>query len=147
MAAEDIVVRPRTAISCHGKLSSAGGHGGTFQITPVDYPFIKKDESVVEADNTGRIPIMMANATNATIRIPKGREVGKTITANFRKQPINRKNSSDGNINSIVKEEEIVVPEEYNKKVVILINKNKKRRIYAITPNQIKSWIKLSQFR
>ena len=128
VTAEDIVVRPRTAISCHDKLSSTGEHGKTLQITPVNDPFFKKGEiplceSVVKADDTDQIPIMMANTTNATIRIFKDREVGKTITATIREQPINKTNYSDGNIN-LVNVEEIVIPEEY-KKIVTFINKNK----------------------
>ena len=68
---------------------------------------------------------MMANTTNAMIRIPKGREVGNVITASIREQPINKTNYSDDNINSIVNVEEIVVPKEYKKKIVTFINKNK----------------------
>ena len=70
----------------------------------------------MNGDSTGRIPVMMPNTTNATIKIPKGREVEKVITATIREKLINKTNSSDDNINSLVNVEEQVEAKEYKKK-------------------------------
>ena len=64
---EDLVIRPRTAISCQGKLSpTEEQRRGTFQITHIDDPTREEGEvtlceSVVEVGGEGQIAIMLAN--------------------------------------------------------------------------------------
>ena len=77
---EDLVIRPRTAVSCQGRLfPTEEQRRGTFQITPIDDSTREEEEvtlceSVVEVGGEGQIPIMLANTTNTTIKIPRARK-------------------------------------------------------------------------
>ena len=74
---EDLVIRPRTAVSYQGSLSlTEEQRRGTFQITPIDDPTREERgtqcESVVEVGVEGQIPIMLANTTNTMIKNTQG---------------------------------------------------------------------------
>ena len=98
---EDLVSRTCTAVSCQGKLSPTEQRRGTFQITPIDDPICEEREvmlceSVMEVGGEGQIPIMLANITNTMIKIPRGREVGRVVSASIRENVVSEANSGDG---------------------------------------------------
>ena len=98
---DNLVSRTRTAVSCQGKLSpTEEQRRGTFQITPIDDPICEEGEvtlceSVVEAGREGQIPIMLANITNTMIKIPRGREVGRAVSASIRENVVSEADSCD----------------------------------------------------
>ena len=91
VTAEDLVIRPRTAVSCHGRLSpTEEQHRGTLQITPIDNPIREEEEvtlfeSVVEVGGEGQILITLANTT---IKIPRDREVERAVSASIRENVV-----------------------------------------------------------
>jgi len=130
VAPEDIVIRPRTAISCHGKLSPAEQRRGTFQITPIDDPSYEKGEitlceSVVKVGEAGRVPIMLANTTNTTIKIPMGKELGRAVSASVRENVMSKMDSRSHHINTVVKVEEIGAPTEHRDSISKFLIKNR----------------------
>ena len=128
---EDLVIRPRTAISCQGRLSpTEEQRRGTFQITPIDDPAREEGEvtlceSVVEVGGEGQIPIMLANTTNTTIKIPRGREVGRAVSASIRENVVGEADSEDGHTHTVANVEEIVVPTEHKEKISNVIIENR----------------------
>ena len=102
VAIEDVVIRPRTAVSCQGRLSSTEEQRrGTFQITPIDDHTREEGEltlceSVVEVGEEGQILIMLANTINTSIKIPRDRKVGRAVSASIRENVVSEADSGDG---------------------------------------------------
>ena len=75
----------------------------------------------------GQIPIMLANTTNTTIKIPRGREVGRAVSASIRENVVSEADSGDGHTHThrVVNVEEIVVPTEHKDKISKVIIENR----------------------
>ena len=125
---EDLIIHPRTAVSCQGRLSpTEEQRRGTFQITPIDDPIREEEEvmlckSVVEVGGEGQIPIMLANTTNSTIKIPRGRELGRAVSASIRENVVGEADSGDGHTHTVVN---VVEPTEHKDKISKVIIENR----------------------
>ncbi len=80
---------------------------------------------MVEVGGEGQIPIMLANTTNTTIKIPRGREVGWAVSASIRENVVGEADSEDGHTHTVVNVEEIVVPTEHKDKISKVIIENR----------------------
>ena len=54
----------------------------------------------MEVGGEGQIPIMLANTTNTTIKIPRGMEVGRAVSASIRENVVSQADSGDGHTHS-----------------------------------------------
>ena len=85
----------------------------------------------MEVGGEGQIPIMLANTTNTTIKIPRGREAGRAVYASIRENVVSEADSGDGHTHThththtVVNVEEIVVPTEHKDKISKVIIENR----------------------
>ena len=67
----------------------------------------------MEVGGEGQIPIMLANTTNTTIKIPRGGDVGRALSASIRENKASEADFGDRHTHTVVNVEETAVPTEH----------------------------------
>ena len=126
VAKEDVQIPPRKMVSCEGRILNAKLEGEIHQVAAIKkYDDSKEGITLCESVVQGKeiIPVLIANTSNKTVRVPKGEEMGHAPPLHSVNQVrLDQKvKESFGKI----REEEIMVPDEHSREIRNLLRNNR----------------------